>query len=150
MTSGTFTSTADIDFHIDVDASGTELVIVSDNVTTRHQVRADGVHVLWGGGGGGGGGGLARGLGGGGGGAGAGGGHRTVCGVVWWRSGAVRTPLTSTSPPAHATDVLPTAAVHRCRPVVRRPLPPLQAELLSRHIAKFEQIVKDVAVAVGV
>jgi hypothetical protein len=53
MTSGTFTSTADIDFHIDVDASGTELVIVSDNVTTRHQVRADGVHVLWGGGGGG-------------------------------------------------------------------------------------------------
>lgn len=39
MTSGSFTSTADIDFFIDVDASGTELVIVSDNITTRHQVR---------------------------------------------------------------------------------------------------------------
>lgn len=39
MTSGSFTSTADIDFYIDVDAAGTELVIVSDNITTRHQVR---------------------------------------------------------------------------------------------------------------
>jgi hypothetical protein len=39
MTSGAFTSTADIDFYIDVDAAGTELVIVSDNITTRHQVR---------------------------------------------------------------------------------------------------------------
>lgn len=38
MTSGSFTSTADIDFYIDVDANGTELVIVSDNITTRHQV----------------------------------------------------------------------------------------------------------------
>lgn len=38
MTSGSFTSTADIDFYIDVDAAGTELVIVSDNITTRHQV----------------------------------------------------------------------------------------------------------------
>ena len=38
MTSGSFTSTADMDFFIDVDASGTELVIVSDNITTRHQV----------------------------------------------------------------------------------------------------------------
>jgi hypothetical protein len=40
MTSGSFTSTADIDFFVDVDASGTELVIVSDNITTRHQVGA--------------------------------------------------------------------------------------------------------------
>jgi len=39
MTAGSFTSTADIDFYIDVDANGTELVIVSDNITTRHQVR---------------------------------------------------------------------------------------------------------------
>lgn len=39
MTAGSFTSTADIDFFIDVDAAGTELVIVSDNITTRHQVR---------------------------------------------------------------------------------------------------------------
>jgi hypothetical protein len=38
MTAGSFTSTADVDFNIDVDAAGTELVIVSDNVTTRHQV----------------------------------------------------------------------------------------------------------------
>lgn len=38
MTSGSFTSTADIDFFVDVDANGTELVIVSDNITTRHQV----------------------------------------------------------------------------------------------------------------
>ena len=38
MTSGSFTSTADIDFYIDVDANGNELVIVSDHITTRHQV----------------------------------------------------------------------------------------------------------------
>eukprot|EP00775_Hariotina_reticulata_P005213 gene5213-5451_t len=38
MTSGSFTSTADIDFYIDIDmATGTEMVIVSDVVTTRHQ-----------------------------------------------------------------------------------------------------------------
>jgi hypothetical protein len=45
MTSGSFTSTADMDFYVDVDAHGTELVIVSDNVTTRHQVRL-GRHLL--------------------------------------------------------------------------------------------------------
>jgi hypothetical protein len=45
MTSGSFTSTADMDFYIDVDANGTELVIVSDNITTRHQVRL-GRHLL--------------------------------------------------------------------------------------------------------
>jgi hypothetical protein len=40
MTSGSFTSTADIDFYIDVDAAtGAELVMLSDNITTRHQVR---------------------------------------------------------------------------------------------------------------
>jgi hypothetical protein len=40
MTSGNFTSTADIDFYIDVDtATGAELVMLSDNITTRHQVR---------------------------------------------------------------------------------------------------------------
>jgi hypothetical protein len=39
MTSGNFTSTADIDFYIDVDtATGAELVMLSDNITTRHQV----------------------------------------------------------------------------------------------------------------
>jgi translation initiation factor 3 subunit L len=39
LTSGSFTSTADIDFYIDIDvATGTEMVIVSDVVTTRHQV----------------------------------------------------------------------------------------------------------------
>jgi hypothetical protein len=49
MTSGSFTSTADIDFFVDVDASGTELVIVSDNITTRHQVGNCGftIHITW-------------------------------------------------------------------------------------------------------
>ena len=36
-------NTTDIDFYIDVDANGTELVIVSDNITTRHQVRLGGL-----------------------------------------------------------------------------------------------------------
>ena len=40
MTSGSFTSTADIDFYIDVDtATGAELVMLTENITTRHQVR---------------------------------------------------------------------------------------------------------------
>lgn len=39
MTSGSFTSTADIDFYIDTDtATGEELVMLSDNIQTRHQV----------------------------------------------------------------------------------------------------------------
>lgn len=46
MTSGSFTSTADMDFYIDVDANGTELVIVSDNITTRHQAELLSRHIL--------------------------------------------------------------------------------------------------------
>lgn len=47
MTAGSFTSTADIDFYIDVDpATGTELVMLSDNITTRHQADLLSRHVV--------------------------------------------------------------------------------------------------------
>uniref|UniRef100_A0A383V606 Eukaryotic translation initiation factor 3 subunit L n=1 Tax=Tetradesmus obliquus TaxID=3088 RepID=A0A383V606_TETOB len=47
MTSGSFTSTADIDFYIDVDtATGAELVMLSDNITTRHQAELLSRHIV--------------------------------------------------------------------------------------------------------
>jgi translation initiation factor 3 subunit L len=47
MTSGSFTSTADIDFYIDTDtATGDELVMLSDNISTRHQADLLSRHVV--------------------------------------------------------------------------------------------------------
>eukprot|EP00878_Enallax_costatus_P013369 GHUV01013977.1.p1 GENE.GHUV01013977.1~~GHUV01013977.1.p1 ORF type:complete len:491 (+),score=162.12 GHUV01013977.1:606-2078(+) len=47
MTSGSFTSTADIDFYIDTDAAtGEEIVMLSDIVTTRHQADLLSRHIV--------------------------------------------------------------------------------------------------------